>query len=88
MAIEETTIIVIRGNRSASVHFGSQIDSTESALSILNEIQESLELDGNYDLYLKLDPKMRLDSLGSSPEALVVMSRDLTSLTDNKKRAK
>lgn len=79
MATTPTKIIIIKSDGSTSVHPNSKIDPTSPAKAIINDIKDAAEIAEDCDLYIKVNPDIKLSTLTIKPDSIIIISAKLKS---------
>lgn len=78
MAEIQTKIVIIRADGRATVYPRGTVDIDSTASTVVQDIKEILQLNGEYDLYIKVNPRQHLSSLQVDKiEAIAVLSSDV-----------
>lgn len=65
MADIQTRIIIIREDGRATVYPRGTVDTDSTASTVIQDIKDILQLNGEYELYIKVNPRSRLGSIQS-----------------------
>ena len=61
MADEKTRIVIIKSDGRATVYPSGTVDVDSTVETIVRDIKELVNLNGEYELYIKVDPHTRLN---------------------------
>lgn len=65
MADIQTRIIIFRDDGRATVYPRGTVDTDSSAGTVIQDIKDILQLSGEYELYIKVNPRSRIGSIQS-----------------------